>query len=48
MHGSNVSIAIIVFNMVLGVLFPIVLMLIVKRKPLLQHFNLPKKLVKGE
>lgn len=32
MHVSNVSIAIIVFNMVLGVLFPIVLMLIVKRK----------------
>lgn len=32
MHVSNVSIAIIVFNMVLGVLFPIVLMLVVKRK----------------
>lgn len=32
MHVSNVSIAIIVFNMALGLLFPIVLMLVVKRK----------------
>ena len=32
MHVSNVSIAIIIFNMALGLLFPIVLMLVVKRK----------------
>ena len=32
MHVSNVSIAIFVFNMALGLLFPIVLMLVVKRK----------------
>lgn len=32
MHVSNVSIAIIIFNMALGLLFPIVLMLVVKSK----------------